>query len=142
MTAFTTVPFFVWPSGAASFTLAVTTSPKPARRPVAPPSGSIICSLRAPLLSATSSMLRIITVIRFLRAKHPVAGFQMPAIQDARLLLLDPGSHFRHLRSFPHDFLEPPALQFRKRPRFLQANNIADVCFVFLVVCVKLFGLR
>src|SRR5439155_6864222 len=105
MTAFTTVPFFVWPSGAASFTLAVTTSPKPARRPVAPPSGSIICSLRAPLLSATSSMLRIITVIRFLRAKHPLAGFQMPAIQDARLLLLDSGNHFRHQCGLPHDFL-------------------------------------
>src|SRR3954469_22594388 len=65
MTAFTTVPFLVWPSGAASFTLAVTTSPKPARKPVEPPNGRIICSLRAPLLSATSSMLRIITVIRF-----------------------------------------------------------------------------
>src|SRR5439155_1505271 len=65
MTAFTTVPFFVCPSGDASLTLAVTTSPSPARRPVDPPSGRIICNLRAPLLSATSSMLRIITAIVF-----------------------------------------------------------------------------
>src|SRR5208282_984077 len=44
-------------------TLAVITSPNPARRPVAPPSGRIICSLRAPELSATSSMVLIITAI-------------------------------------------------------------------------------
>ena len=39
------------------------TSPKPAERPVWPPSGRIICNLRAPELSATSSMLLIITAI-------------------------------------------------------------------------------
>src|SRR5438445_9563664 len=63
MTALTTVPFLVWPSGAASFTLAVMTSPSPALKPVEPPSGRIICSLRAPELSATSSIDLIITAI-------------------------------------------------------------------------------
>src|ERR1700733_5321362 len=46
-------------SGAASFTLAVITSPKPARSPRSPPRGKMHCSLRAPLLSATSSIVRI-----------------------------------------------------------------------------------
>src|SRR5580692_9340734 len=63
ITAFTTVPFLVWPSGAASFTAAVITSPRPAFNPVEPPSGRIICSLRAPELSATSSIDLIITAI-------------------------------------------------------------------------------
>src|SRR5450432_2757038 len=63
MTAFTTVPFLTCPSGDASFTLAVMVSPRPARNPVEPPSGKIICSLRAPELSATSSQLLIINAI-------------------------------------------------------------------------------
>src|SRR5262249_11991990 len=63
ITHFTTEPFFTWPSGAASFTAAVTTSPRLAFSPVCPPSGRIICSRRAPLLSATSRMLRIITAM-------------------------------------------------------------------------------
>src|SRR5579875_1345155 len=46
MTAFTTVPFFAVPSGEASFTAAVTTSPRCATCPAPPPSGLIICSLR------------------------------------------------------------------------------------------------
>src|SRR6266446_4366322 len=63
MTAFTTLPFCTWPSGEASFTLAVITSPNPARSPVEPPRGRIICNLRAPELSATSSMDLIITAM-------------------------------------------------------------------------------
>src|SRR5580658_7428271 len=63
ITAFTTLPFCTCPSGAASFTAAVIMSPRPAFSPVEPPSGRIICSLRAPELSATSSMLLIITAI-------------------------------------------------------------------------------
>ena len=42
-----------------SFTLAVTTSPKPARNPRSPPRGKMQASLRAPLLSATSRIVRI-----------------------------------------------------------------------------------
>src|SRR5579863_1683493 len=46
ITALTTVPFLTCPSGDASFTLAVITSPRLACIPVDPPSGMIICSLR------------------------------------------------------------------------------------------------
>jgi hypothetical protein len=46
-------------SGVASFTLAVITSPKPARNPRSPPRGRMHINLRAPLLSATSSIVRI-----------------------------------------------------------------------------------
>src|SRR6266849_7289967 len=63
ITALTTLPFCTWPSGAASFTAAVITSPSPAFNPVEPPSGRIICSLRAPELSATSSIDLIITAM-------------------------------------------------------------------------------
>src|SRR5580692_5973893 len=63
MTALTTLPFCTWPSGADSFTAAVIMSPSPAFNPVEPPSGRIICSLRAPELSATSSIDLIITAI-------------------------------------------------------------------------------
>src|SRR6266566_3411426 len=63
MTAFTTLPFCTWPSGTDSFTAAVIMSPSPAFNPVEPPSGRIICSLRAPELSATSSIDLIITAM-------------------------------------------------------------------------------
>src|ERR1039457_6290550 len=55
----TTLPFLIAESGAASFTAAVTTSPNPARRPRTPPRGRMQESLRAPLLSATSRIVRI-----------------------------------------------------------------------------------
>src|SRR5581483_2782376 len=60
----TSLPFFMLESGAASLTLAVTTSPSPARRPRSPPRGKIHDSLRAPLLSATSRIVRIPTISR------------------------------------------------------------------------------
>src|ERR1700679_2602410 len=55
----TTLPFLIAESGAASFTAAVTTSPRPARNPRSPPRGKIHESLRAPLLSATSRIVLI-----------------------------------------------------------------------------------
>src|SRR5436305_7980877 len=61
----TTLPFLIAESGAASFTAAVTTSPSPARRPRSPPRGRIQDSLRAPLLSATSRIVRIPIINRF-----------------------------------------------------------------------------
>src|SRR5260370_9032907 len=81
--ALTTVPFLVCPSGEASLTAAVITSPRWARRPVPPPRGRIICSLRAPELSATSSIDLIITDInltpRFARGfAAPRYGLQAP----------------------------------------------------------------
>src|SRR6476620_1494789 len=100
MTAFTTFPFCTCPSGEASFTLAVITSPKPAFNPVEPPSGRIICSLRAPELSATSSLLLIITAI-----------VQPPC--SARLLCVH-GRHFRQKRGSAHNFFQPPAFQLRQ----------------------------
>src|SRR5262249_4570523 len=95
MTAFTTLPFCTCPSGAASFTLAVITSPKPARNPVAPPSGRIICSLRAPELSATSSMVLIITAMANLLFLSPVTVLPLrcaPAPAQYVVLLLSAAS--------------------------------------------------
>src|SRR5208282_2211519 len=58
-TARTTLPFFTWPSGVASFTAAVMTSPSPAVSPASPPSGRMQVIWRAPELSATVSHVRI-----------------------------------------------------------------------------------
>src|ERR1019366_4233836 len=66
----TTLPFLIAESGAASFTAAVTTSPSPARRPRSPPRGNMQDSLRAPLLSATSRIVRI-PIIDLLRGDRP-----------------------------------------------------------------------
>src|SRR6185503_1197372 len=66
MTAFTTLPFFTVPSGEASFTAAVTMSPRPAFIPSPPPRGRITCSLRAPELSATASIVLICTAMDLL----------------------------------------------------------------------------
>src|SRR5215468_3916670 len=59
MTHLTTFPSFTWLSGVASFTEAVTMSPKPAFKPASPPTGKMHISLRAPELSATVSQVRI-----------------------------------------------------------------------------------
>src|SRR5690242_17984051 len=118
MTAFTTVPFFAVPSGDASLTLAVMTSPSEARKPVPPPSGRIICNLRAPLLSATSSMVRIITDM-FVSSKS----------LHRRALRLRSGCFrkSRHQGGLADDLDQAPALQLRQRPRLLDADDIADV---------------
>src|ERR1022692_4165789 len=102
MTAFTTVPFFAVPSGEASFTEAVMMSPRPATRPVEPPSGRIICSLRAPELSATSSMLLIIIAMASLSLDlpDPLLGFGF-------------NRNFRHQRRLAHNVFQLPALQLR-----------------------------
>src|SRR6185437_585997 len=73
ITAFTTLPFFTVPSGDASLTAAVTTSPRPAFLPRPPPRGRITCSLRAPELSATSRIVLICTDIVHLLVKRPGA---------------------------------------------------------------------
>src|SRR5450631_945196 len=74
MTALTTLPFLTVPSGDASLTAAVTTSPRPAFLPSPPPSGRITCSLRAPELSATSRMVLICTDI-FVLLGQPARGY-------------------------------------------------------------------
>src|SRR5215469_201960 len=69
----TTLPFLIFESGAASFTLAVMTSPNPARNPRSPPRGRMHISLRAPLLSATSRivLIPIMTFLLNLPFLHP-----------------------------------------------------------------------
>src|SRR5947209_8566182 len=102
ITALTTFPFCTCPSGAASFTLAVTTSPRPARSPVEPPSGRIICSLRAPELSATSSMLLIITAIVLIPpcASRPYCPVCAPMVVSGTSAVLRMISFRRHRLSF------------------------------------------
>src|SRR5438046_4723266 len=90
MTALTTCPFFTVPSGVASFTDAVTTSPSLAYRPVDPPIGLMTAILRAPELSATSRIDRIwiMTVLLDLdRLAHD--AFQRPALAAAEWTGLD-----------------------------------------------------
>src|SRR5438105_2706825 len=101
ITARTTSPFFTVPVALASFTFAVITSPIRAYS-VAFPITPIIVAMRAPVLSATSSLERICTI-----------------------------------NLFPDDFDQAPPLQFAERPRFHDANGIAVLCFVLLVVRVK-----
>src|SRR5580693_5593987 len=82
MTAFTTLPFLTVPSGEASLTAAVTTSPRPAFLPRPPPRGRITCNLRAPELSATSSIVLICTDIVLLLAIYcgDTAGAHTPGL--------------------------------------------------------------
>src|ERR1017187_4698756 len=75
----TTLPFLIAESGAASFTLAVTTSPKPARKPRSPPRGKMHARRRAPLLSATSKIVLIPIMVAMLPgARGP--GFCFPLV--------------------------------------------------------------
>src|SRR5574337_65900 len=126
MTAFTTLPFCTCPSGEASLTLAVMTSPSPARRPVAPPSGRIIWSLRAPELSATSSMVLIITAMFVSPSFRLAAGFGL--------------HNFWNQRRLPQNLFQFPPLQPRQWPRLCNAHEISDVRRVLLVVRVELFA--
>src|SRR6266568_6285000 len=104
----TTFPFLIAESGAASFTEAVTTSPKPARRPRSPPRGRMQESLRAPLLSATSRIVRI-PIINLLRGRQ--AGGLSYLNLDVQFL-----RRHAHLGRSPDDVHEPPALQLAQRP--------------------------
>src|SRR5580700_3261399 len=157
ITAFTTLPFCTCPSGAASFTAAVIMSPRPAFNPVEPPSGRIICSLRAPELSATSSMLLIITAIANLLdlACHPefvilsetlfvsrrITGSSGPsprrACPTASLLSVLLQHDLRHQRRLAHNVFQLPALQLRQRTRLFQPHHIAYVRLILLIVRVK-----
>src|SRR5690349_7241275 len=137
-TALTTVPFFAVPSGEASFTAAVIMSPSPARRPLDPPSGRIICSLRALELSATSNILRIITAMIFelLPAAWAVSHFS-PLLTGLFELLLAGDN-----RGALNHFRQTPALQFRHWTSLYNANHVAGASRVLLIVRVELLGLR
>src|SRR5450631_4284101 len=122
MTAFTTLPFFMVPSGEASFTAAVTMSPRPAFLPSPPPSGRITCSLRAPELSATASMVLICTAMESSPYSLALLDFQLRGIFDLAE------------RRTPDDFFQRPALQLAQRASFANADNIAHARRALLIV--------
>src|ERR1700683_2570818 len=115
----TTLPFLMAESGAASFTAAVTTSPRPARNPRSPPRGKIHESLRAPLLSATSRIVLI-----------PImAVFLCPVLPNEILWLLNfyvEGGRFSRAnqRRPSNHFFEAPALQLAHRTAFRDPHHI------------------
>src|SRR5437588_8599403 len=130
----TTLPFLIAESGAASFTAAVTTSPKPARRPRSPPRGKMQDSLRAPLLSATSRIVRIPIIVSSLpsrlptrrrnRLRHQSKSRVCSGGADGSVCLVSATAlhlHIQllglcaHLRGAPHDIHQTPPLQFAER---------------------------
>src|SRR5271163_2803478 len=132
MTALTTLPFLTVPSGEASLTAAVTTSPRPAFLPRPPPRGRITCNLRAPELSATSSIVLICTDIVLLLAIYcgDTAGALAPGLNLINAKLFGFGSDSSHgllfrqrKRRAANDLLERPALQLRERTRLADANH-------------------
>src|ERR1039458_10251907 len=115
----TTLPFLIAESGAASFTAAVTTSPSPARRPRSPPRGRMQESLRAPLLSATSRIVRI-PIIKFVSARDRPGGLSYLHLYVQILRLR------AHLRRPPHDVHQPPPLQLAQRTALHDANDRSE----------------
>src|SRR5579862_8233565 len=115
-------------------------SPSPAFSPVEPPSGRIICSLRAPELSATSSIDLIITAMAIsLSSCH-----SEPARSAARNLLLARHFHcrFRHQRRLAHNVFQLPALQLRQRTSLFDPDHVAHMRLVLLVVRIELLVAR
>src|SRR6266576_1233683 len=118
ITALTTLPFLTVPSGEASLTAAVTTSPRPAFLPSPPPRGRMTCNLRAPELSATSSIVLICTDIVLLLAIYggDTAGDHAPCL---KLLSFDGCSGLLVIgereRGAANDLLERPALELGQR---------------------------
>src|SRR5579863_872604 len=106
MTQRTTLPFLIAESGAASFTAAVTTSPRPALSPRSPPRGRMHASRRAPLLSATSRIV-LIPIIR-----APLAGIGSRPTSNLYVQIL--GLHGDQRRG-AHHFSQTPALQLAQR---------------------------
>src|ERR1017187_174306 len=112
----TTLPFLIAESGAASFTAAGTTSPSPARRPRSPPRGKMQESLRAPLLSATSRIVRI-PIINLsprgtgLPACLGQAGYPLGPPVPPLNLYVQILRRRAPLRRPPHDIHQPPPLQ-------------------------------
>src|SRR5216684_1349520 len=117
MTALTTLPFLTVPSGEASLTAAVTTSPRPAFLPEEPPRGRITCNLRAPELSATASIVLICTAMCLLLL--PVFDRSMgDSVPDQSFVRLDSlgGCVFNLVqRRAPNNLFQSPALQLAQR---------------------------
>src|SRR5258707_73325 len=152
----TTFPFLTCDSGVASFTLAVMMSPRPARNPRSPPRGRMHCSLRAPLLSATSRIVRIPIMIL-----SPDSGYWPLPTGHWPLLSLAPGPwplfprdpFLRtglnadraqvglHLHALAQDVAQRPALQLAHGPALDDADHVADFGRVVFVVRVKTLAL-
>src|SRR5882757_2324603 len=108
MTARTTSPFLTVPPVLASRMCAVMTSPIPAWGEFFLPMTPIIFAMRAPVLSATSSLERIWSIKR---------GADYTSVLE--------------------DFNQTPAFQLGKWPGLGNAHGITDLRFVFFVVGVE-----
>src|ERR1019366_4342692 len=146
----TTLPFLIAESGAASFTAAVTTSPSPARRPRSPPRGRMQESLRAPLLSATSRIVRIPIINK--SPSRTGRGTQLGSVcPDRRGTLWVRLSYLNldvqilrlrgHLRRPPHDVHQPPPLQLAQRTALDNPNHIAQIRRALFIVRVEFLPL-
>src|ERR1017187_7266469 len=132
MTAFTTVPFFTVPSGEVSLTAAVTMSPRPAFLPNPPPSGRITCSLRAPELSATASMVLICTAMG-------CSPYSLALVGSGHLLRSSSIFNLAKSRA-PDNLFQGPPLQLAQRTGLADADHIAHARRALLVVRIELLG--
>src|SRR5262245_6849360 len=110
MTALTTCPFLTLPSGAASLTFAVITSPSSAYCPCDPPRRWMQEIFLAPELSATSRIVRIWIIGR---SSLRLGGRALAALDDAA---------------------HAPALARGQRTRLHDLDGVADLAVVRLVV--------
>src|ERR1700730_3719357 len=115
-TAFITSPFFTRPRGIASFTDTTITSPMVAYFRLEPPSTLMHMTLRAPELSATSSLVCICIIM-------VLSQLFLCSSLSADFLLLFTLDHF-------------PPLQLRQRAALLDPDQVAHREFVLLVVGV------
>src|ERR1035441_5149160 len=132
MTAFTTVPFFTVPSGEVSLTAAVTMSPRPAFLPNPPPSGKITCSLRAPELSATASMVLICSAMGSSPYSLALVGSGHLRRNSSVFDLAE--------RRTPDNLFQSPPLQLAQRTGLANAHHIAHPRRALLVVGIELLG--
>src|SRR5689334_5543824 len=146
----TTLPFLIAESGAASLTLAVITSPSPARSPRSPPLGRMQDSFRAPLLSATSRIVRI-PIIRnsFLTRRRGDAEKYKertlkvcfpPRLRASASNWSSLNFHVQvrrfhgHLSCAADHFHQPPALQFAERAALHDPHHVPHPGRALLVV--------
>src|SRR5688572_13420310 len=133
MTALWTSPFLTRPRGAASFTETTMMSPTPAKRRFEPPSTLMHWTRLAPELSATSRLDCIWIIDPFLlHFSRETPGDKLRLGLGLDLDLLRRGLGVETLQ-------HPPGLQLRDRPRLLDADGLAGLELVALVVGVILF---
>src|SRR5262245_2724121 len=125
MTAFTTCPFLIWPSGLASFTFAVMMSPMRPYRPAEPPRRLMQEIFRAPELSATSRMDRIWIMARLSTSFARLPGRPRSPAGLGGLV---------HLHAAGDDPRDAPPLAGRQRPAFHDLDGVPDPALAPLVV--------